>query len=217
MRLEKFKEDWLKQIVLDKVLRAGALRLCIAISTHMNRKHGGWAWPGFATLARETGMCRRWISDLIRLLEERGHLKVNRSRVAYGKNGVNHYKPILKSLTTPSELATSPPSEAATSLPSELATSPEPLNEPLREPLNKPKRENFRENGFHPIGRPIQERGAVRTGGGSNFDARLCAIGSGRPQISKLPPSGSLGEACDRLRASMRASKDSRLRGKGQN
>jgi hypothetical protein len=216
MIFEKFKEDWLKQIVLDKELKAGALRLCIVISTYMNRKHNGWAWPGFGTLARETGMCRRWISDLIQLVEERGHLKVIRSRVAHGKNGVNHYKPVLKGLTTPSELAGSPPSEAATSLPSELATSPEPLNEPLIEPLNKPKRENFRKNGFHPIGRPIQE-GAVRTGGVSNSDAYLYAVGSGGPQISKLPPSGSLGEACDRLHASVRASEDSRLRGKGQN
>ena len=77
MRLEKFKEDWLKQIVLDKELTAGALRVCIVISTHMNRKRSGWAWPGFGTLARETGMCRRWISH----------------RTARGKNKVNHYKP----------------------------------------------------------------------------------------------------------------------------
>lgn len=213
MSLEKFKEDWLKQIVLDKELPAGALRVCIVISTHMNRKHGGWAWPGFGTLARETGISKRWISDLTQLIENRGHLKVNRSKTARGKNEVNYYKPILKDFTTPSELATSPPSEAATSLPSELATSPEPLNEPLREPLNKPKRENFRKNGFHSIGRPIQERGLSERGGGSNSDAHLYAIGSGRPQISKPPPSGSLGEACERLHASVRAREDGRLRG----
>ena len=213
MRLEKFKEDWLKQIALDKKLTAGALRVCIVISTHMNRKRSGWAWPGFGTLARETGMCRRWISHLIQLVEERDHLKVVRSRTARGKNKVNHYKPILKDFTTPGELATSPPSEAATSLPSELATSPE----PLREPLNKPKRENFRKNGFHSIRRPIQEREVVRAGVGSNSDAHLYAIGSGRPQIRKPLPSGSLGEACERLHAAIRASDDNRLRGGGQN
>src|SRR5262249_22114991 len=113
--LEKFREQWLKQIALDKELPAGALRLCIAMSTHMNRYQSSEAWPGMRRLARETGLSRRYIADLTQLVEERGHWKVARSKVGR-KNIVNRYRPILcTAVHQGSELATSPPSELATS------------------------------------------------------------------------------------------------------
>ena len=125
---EKFREEWLRQIALDKELPAGALRLCIVISTYLNR-YSREAWPGMARLAKETGLSRRWIADLTRLVEERGHWEVTRTKVG-AKNIVNHYRPTLCT-------AVHQGSEVATSLGgSELATSPEPLSvEPLNEPL----------------------------------------------------------------------------------
>src|SRR6516162_9217298 len=86
--LEIFREQWLKQIALDKELPAGALRLCIAMSTHMNRYQAGEAWPGMGRLAKETGLSRRYIADLTQLVEERGHWKVTRTKVGL-KNVVN--------------------------------------------------------------------------------------------------------------------------------
>ena len=63
---EIFRERWLRQIALDKGLPAGALRLCIVMSTYLNR-HSRDAWPGFARLARETGLSRRHIQNLTQL------------------------------------------------------------------------------------------------------------------------------------------------------
>jgi hypothetical protein len=48
--LEEFREAWQLQVVGDRSLSAGTLRVAIVISCHMNRKRGGQAWPGFGTI-----------------------------------------------------------------------------------------------------------------------------------------------------------------------
>lgn len=42
--------------------------------------NGRWSYPSMARIARESGMSERKARDVIRDLEERGHLRVNRSR-----------------------------------------------------------------------------------------------------------------------------------------
>jgi len=126
MSFEALKERWLKQIMADKELPCSAFPLCFVISTYMNRKKGGEAYPSLETLAKDTGMSRRWVIVLTKRLEERGHLEIKHNNKGR-KNVSNRYRPRLHQG-------------------SELAASPEPLNEPLSEPLNKPKTENFRKN-----------------------------------------------------------------------
>jgi hypothetical protein len=41
--LEKFKEDWQRQVMADPTLSPVTFRVSIAISWHMNRKKGGLA------------------------------------------------------------------------------------------------------------------------------------------------------------------------------
>jgi hypothetical protein len=135
---DKFKQAWLERIALDHELPEGALRLCIVVSGYMSRSLGGEAFPGMALLAAKTGLSRRWIVELTKLIEQRGHWKVTRHRSGR-KNLANRYHPTLcTTVHHPSEVATSLPSELATSPPSEVATSPEPLNELLSESLNEP-------------------------------------------------------------------------------
>jgi hypothetical protein len=127
-KFEVFRERWLRQIALDKELPAGALRLCIVMSTFLNR-HSRDAWPGMARLAKETGLSRRWIVDLTQLVERRGHWRVTRTRVGPKNNLLNRYHLTCTTVHHPSEVASSLGG-------SEVATSPEPLSvEPLNEPL----------------------------------------------------------------------------------
>jgi helix-turn-helix protein len=64
--------------------------VAVAISWHLNRDTGD-AWPGFATLAKETGLRQRTVIRAVKWLESKGHLHVTHSR---GGNVPNRYRPI---------------------------------------------------------------------------------------------------------------------------
>jgi hypothetical protein len=53
--------------------------VAVAISWHLNRDTGD-AWPGFATLAKETGLRQRTVIRAVKWLESKGHLHVTHSR-----------------------------------------------------------------------------------------------------------------------------------------
>jgi hypothetical protein len=57
-----------------------------------------------ARLARETGLSRRWIVKLTKLVERRGHWRVTRTRVG-PKNIANRYHLTCTTVHHPSELA----------------------------------------------------------------------------------------------------------------
>ena len=201
MSFEKFKEQWLKQVMADKELPLTAFHLCFVISTYMNRKEGGEAYPSLETLAREAGMSRRWVIVLTKHVEDRGHLEIRRSRLGR-KNVSNRYRPRLHQ---GSELVTSLPSEVAASPRSELATAPEPLNEPQSEPLKELLRGSLKNvsTNVMPNGRQNEIRGVVREGVALAPDAHLYAIGSDRPPTKRYGASESLSEAIERLQLSM--------------
>jgi Helix-turn-helix domain len=92
-RLEAIREQWQRQIMAAPGRRLAHLTVAVAISWHLNRETGD-AWPGFATLAKETGLCQRTVKRAVKWLEARGHLHVVHSR---GGNISNRYRPILSS------------------------------------------------------------------------------------------------------------------------
>lgn len=89
---EDRKEKWLLQITSDKELTAGDLRTGVALSKYMNRKERLVAWPGYARLTKDTGLCRCRVIRGVKKLEGRKHMRVSRSRSG-SKNDVNHYHP----------------------------------------------------------------------------------------------------------------------------
>ncbi len=95
-KLEKFKEDWQRQLVADRALPHPALKVALAISWHMNRKEGGWAWPGISKLADLTGLHRTTVMRAIKWLEDHGYLQVIRGR-AGNQRDVNRYLLLLRS------------------------------------------------------------------------------------------------------------------------
>ena len=127
--LEKYREQWLLQLIGDSKLSAGTLRVAVAISFHMNRKKGGLAWPGMARLARLTHLTTRTVIRATKQLEARGHLRVIRSR-AGDKRGLNRYMPVLRRVSGMSLGSDKRVMSVVTSV------SHKPLNEPLSKPLS---------------------------------------------------------------------------------
>jgi hypothetical protein len=72
----------------------GAIRVALAITLYINRKTFD-AFPGLESLMQDTGMSRSTVIRAVQQLEAGGHLKVRRTRLSGGKNGVNHYAPVL--------------------------------------------------------------------------------------------------------------------------
>jgi len=141
---EKFKEAWQLQIAADNTLPAGALRVALAISSHMNRHKNGRAWPGYNRLQGMLGIGRRTVIRNVQRLEKAGHLTVERRRNGT-RNAPNHYWPELKDAsksgtqndtTLVSQLWHHPSVTGDTTIVSRV--TPEPLSEPLSEPPNEP-------------------------------------------------------------------------------
>jgi DNA-binding MarR family transcriptional regulator len=139
--LEKFKEDWQRQLMADPTLSPVTFRVSIAISWHMNRKKGGLAWPGMARLAQMACTTPRTVIRATKQLEAKGHLRIIRSHQRE-RRGLNRYMPLTKSAChrrdadKPDISVPSLGSDKALSLGSDQALSHEPLNKPLREPLS---------------------------------------------------------------------------------
>ena len=87
---ESKKERWLVQVAADSELSRAGLRVAIATGVHMNRKQHMLAWPGFGRLAKILGIQRRAVIKGVKALEQRGHMRVVRSRNG-SKNNPNHY------------------------------------------------------------------------------------------------------------------------------
>ena len=148
---EEFREAWQLQVVGDRSLSAGTLRVAIVISCHMNRKEGGLAWPGFGTIRRKSNMSRSAVIRATKKLEAAGHLTINRQK-DHGRNAANRYQPRLfdgRTLSCADTRAHVPEhadtskmtlgSVTATTLGGSVtATTPEPLiSKPLREPIER--------------------------------------------------------------------------------
>ena len=138
--LEKYREQWLLQLIADPDLKAGDLRVAIAISFHMNRKKNGLAWPGMGRLAKLTHTSPSTVIRATKRLEARGHLRVIRSRMGE-KRGLNRYLPLLKS--APKGASKTLADTSVMTLGSVKRDTPvvsrmthKPLNEPLSKPLS---------------------------------------------------------------------------------
>ncbi len=89
MPFEAIKELWQKQVVADKSLSGGTVKVALALCWHMNRSQHGLA------LAKLTGLHRRTIIRTTQALERAGHVTITRSRRGT-TNNPNQYRPILK-------------------------------------------------------------------------------------------------------------------------
>lgn len=67
--------SWLERVQDDPEIGPGAFSMAFAIARHLSREKGE-AWPGQKRLAALVGIKERQSRNLIRLLEERGHLVV---------------------------------------------------------------------------------------------------------------------------------------------
>ena len=154
---ESKKEKWLLQVAADTKLPAGALRVALGISLHMNRKQNLLAWPGFGKLQQILGVDRSTVIRGVKALERGGHMRVVRIRKG-SKNQPNHYHPnILRT----GVVASVPLGSGSPATRVVAAVPPEPMNEPMREPLNLRKgREEFAWRGSkverpkHTLGKP---------------------------------------------------------------
>jgi hypothetical protein len=86
---------WLAQVNADPELPANAIKVAVRLAPDFNEEHGGMAWPGLQTVADDIGLKSKvTIHNMIRRLQERGHLRIEWGR--QGKGHSNHYWMILK-------------------------------------------------------------------------------------------------------------------------
>lgn len=78
----------------DPELSALELRVLIAIGRHLNRENE--AWPSQTLLAERLGKTRESINRAIRVLRERGYLKIEHTKRADGGNGAAVYQVVLE-------------------------------------------------------------------------------------------------------------------------
>jgi hypothetical protein len=128
MSLEKFREAWQRQLMADSELQHSHLKVALALGFHFNRARGGEAWPGVATIAKIACVDRSTVFRATRLLADRGHLNVTRTRKGR-RNLPNRYMPLLTNAK-----AMQPPSGTVVQPPSGIAMTPEPYIEPSIEP-----------------------------------------------------------------------------------
>ena len=97
--LEKFKEEWMAQLVKDRTLHGSDMAVAVILLQHISRKDG-YAFPGITSaekgIAAKAGRCARTVMRSTSRIEEAGYLRVHRSRSGK-KNNVNEYYFLLKS------------------------------------------------------------------------------------------------------------------------
>src|SRR5262245_55175138 len=77
---------WLNQVNADAELPASALKVCVELAgCFRESKKKGMAWPGLQSIADTIGKSKATVLTAIRILEQRGHLKVQ-----YGHPGAGH-------------------------------------------------------------------------------------------------------------------------------
>jgi hypothetical protein len=80
---------WLNQVNADPELPATALKVCVELAGCFRESKKGMAWPGLQTIADTITKSKATVLNAIRLLEQRGHLKVQYGRPGAGHS--NHY------------------------------------------------------------------------------------------------------------------------------
>jgi hypothetical protein len=76
---------WLNQVNADGELPATALKVCVELTGCFREAKKGMAWPGLQSIADTIGKSKATVLTAIRILEQRGHLKVQ-----YGRPGAGH-------------------------------------------------------------------------------------------------------------------------------
>ena len=106
--LEKFREEWLRRLVLHHGIKGSVLRVAIVLSYHINRQTGV-AFPGVRTIRKLTGLSLSTISNAVNWLGASGYLDIQRGRT---RNATNRYAPMFgrkaNTLFAPSEHQCSP-------------------------------------------------------------------------------------------------------------
>jgi len=88
--LEKFREAWLRRLILHRGIKGSMLRVAIVLGYHINRKTG-LAFPGMRTIRRLTSLSTSTISAAVNWLEVHGYLKIERGKT---RNATNRYVPL---------------------------------------------------------------------------------------------------------------------------
>jgi len=77
---------WLAEIKTDRRMRPATFLVAYEIGQHFNAKYGGEAWPGYQTIADATGVSKRTVIRMVRLLVAGGYLKVERGSAGRGQS-----------------------------------------------------------------------------------------------------------------------------------
>ena len=80
---------WLNQVNADPELPATALKVCVELTGCFREAKKGMAWPGLQSIADTIGKSKATVLTAIRILKQRGHLKVQYGRPGAGHS--NHY------------------------------------------------------------------------------------------------------------------------------
>jgi hypothetical protein len=131
--LERFREDWQRQLVADRKLFDSDLRVALAIGWHLNRDKKGWAWPGMRTLAKLTGLSKKTVVLATGRLEARGYLRIVRGRKG-NRRLANQYLPTLTNAGLHHALG----GDHVVYSRGDHGGLPQGLPEPLTEPLKQP-------------------------------------------------------------------------------
>src|SRR5262245_58020269 len=93
LSLEKFREGWLRGLILERGIKGSTLRVAIVIAYHINRQTR-LAFPGVRTIRKLTGLSLSSISAAVNWLAANGYLQIQRGRT---RNATNRYMPLGKS------------------------------------------------------------------------------------------------------------------------
>jgi hypothetical protein len=85
---------WLDQVKGDPELSPVAFLVAYEIGQHFNSRHGGAAWPSSLTIASDIRMSQRSVLRAAKLLEQRGHLKIDPGKPGRGHS--NRYFMVLQ-------------------------------------------------------------------------------------------------------------------------
>ena len=90
--LEKFRETWLRQVVLHRDAPASVIKVAVVLGYHINRKTG-LAFPGMRTIAKLTSLSTSTINKAVKWLAMRGYVQIQPGRT---HNATNRYLPLLR-------------------------------------------------------------------------------------------------------------------------
>jgi len=91
LSLERFREDWLRGLILHRGIKGSTLRVAIVIAYHINRQTR-LAFPGVRTIRKLTGLSLSSISGAVNWLAANRYLQIQRGRT---RNATNRYIPML--------------------------------------------------------------------------------------------------------------------------